>query len=110
MRDQIAFETGKDNLQPQIVPALNSVAKVLKRYPKTSLQISGFTDNVGGNAYNMLLSKSRAQSLADQLLRKGIASKRMKVSGFGPKYSACSNATAQGRACNRRVEISLYSS
>ncbi|MCY4045728.1 MAG: OmpA family protein, partial [Cellvibrionales bacterium] len=64
----------------------------------------------GGKSYNMLLSRSRAQSVADHLLEKGIVSKRMKVQGFGPDYPACSNSTAQGRACNRRVEISLFSS
>ena len=108
MRDQIAFESGKDYLQPRIIPALNSVGKVLKRYPKTNVQVLGFTDSTGSRSFNMLLSKSRAQSVANQLASRGVKHNRIVVEGHGPDYALCPNTTTEGRACNRRVEINLF--
>jgi len=110
MRDQIAFPTNQYQLQAGIMPALKSVANVLDRYSKTNLNISGFTDNTGSASYNMLLSRNRAQSVADYLNKKGVKATRIQVVGYGEENPVCNNGTADGRACNRRVEIILVSS
>jgi len=80
----------------------------LDRVPKAKLEIGGHTDNVGDRAYNVNLSKERAEFATDYLTQKGgIAKRRMVSQGFGPDKPAGSNATADGRQKNRRVEVIL---
>ncbi|MBO9620266.1 MAG: OmpA family protein [Niabella sp.] len=84
---------------------LNDLIKILNKYPDTDLEIQGYTDNTGTAKYNQALSERRASSVANYLGGNGIALERMETKGFGlnnPKYT---NATAEGRAQNRRVEF-----
>jgi outer membrane protein OmpA-like peptidoglycan-associated protein len=108
MRDQIAFETGKSSLNPEIYPALSSVAKVMAEYDDTQLVIKGHTDSTGSQAINEKLSIERATSVLVHLRSLGTESNRMSAYGFGPSIPKCSNDTKEGRACNRRVELELY--
>ena len=110
MRDQIAFETGKSSLNPDIYPALNSVAKVMSEYDDTQLVIKGHTDSTGSRAINEKLSIERATSVLVYLRGLGTDSSRMNAYGLGPSTPKCSNDTIEGRACNRRVELELYPS
>ena len=86
---------------------LNRVVKVLKTYSNYSLDINGYTDNIGKDDKNTVLSKNRAKRCYDYLLSKGIAKNRMTYQGFGAAQPIANNDTAEGRFENRRVEFKL---
>ena len=86
---------------------LNSVAKVLKKYDKTTISVNGYTDSTGTRATNMKLSYNRANTVAKYLQSQGVSAQRFSINGYGPDYPVASNKTASGRAQNRRVEIKL---
>lgn len=87
---------------------LNDIAAVLNQYPETRIVIAGNTDNTGSYSYNMQLSVKRARSVADYLVSRGVAPNRITINGYGPDRPIASNATATGRAQNRRVEIQIF--
>lgn len=105
MPDNITFATDSDQLHPAFLPVIDSVAIVLQKYPQTLLDIDGHTDATGSPEYNQNLSERRAFGVANELHARGIDPRRLLVQGFGPSRPVASNATAQGRAQNRRVEI-----
>ncbi|MDP5305669.1 OmpA family protein [Paracoccus spongiarum] len=84
---------------------LYAVARNLNQYPNSRVEVVGHTDNSGAAAYNYDLSQRRAQSVAGILTAAGVAPGRIVAVGRGEDQPAASNATAQGRAMNRRVEI-----
>ena len=67
--------------------------------------VDGFTDGIGTEAYNMNLSKKRAQAVKDALVKEGIEANRLEVRAFGKQYPKCTNDTPEGRQCNRRVVV-----
>lgn len=102
----IYFDTGKATIKPESDPALKEIAKLLKGDPKLKLYVVGHTDNVGGFEYNMKLSKDRADAVMKALTGQyGVAASRLLAYGVGPLCPAASNATEEGRAQNRRVEL-----
>lgn len=103
----IGFQTAGYNLSADIYPSLNSVAKVLNEYPESSLRIVGHTDSVGSAESNFTLSEDRAESVSAYLNKRGIKSGRLSTRGYGERRPIASNDTKQGRAANRRVEISI---
>jgi outer membrane protein OmpA-like peptidoglycan-associated protein len=103
----IYFHTNKATLQEISYEALNQLADILTKYPNTKLTIEGHTDNTGSNAYNLELSKNRAQAVVDYLVSKGIAVSRLSAVGFGEDKPVTTNNTAEGRTLNRRVELIL---
>lgn len=107
MENGIGFRSGDYNLDSAIYNTLNGVARILVEYPETSLQIDGHTDSTGSEASNQTLSEQRAQSVRNYLVGQKVASGRTYSRGFGERYPTCDNTTSQGRACNRRVEISI---
>lgn len=103
---QVQFETGKATIRPQSYGLLSDVAKVLKAHPEIELlQIQGHTDNKGPRYVNVKLSSDRAKSVRKWLIDHGIDKKRLVTHGYGPDRPIASNATAEGRARNRRVEF-----
>jgi outer membrane protein OmpA-like peptidoglycan-associated protein len=98
----------------QILPAgqanLAQLASSLQRYPETTVLIVGHTDNSGSDAYNMTLSVNRAQSAANYLTSRGIASNRIRVEGRGESEPIAPNDNGQGSAQNRRVEVAIFAS
>ena len=106
MPSNITFATDSAVFQTSFNRVLDSVAKVIKEYNKTAVQIVGYTDNTGTVAYNNL-SLKRAQAVATYLQNRGVAANRLSVTGMGPNNPIASNATAAGREQNRRVEITL---
>jgi len=105
MPGNITFETDAYNLRPDFYPVLNSVATVLAKYADTAIRVSGHTDNTGSRQYNQNLSEKRADSVAEYLAAQGVARQRMVVQGQAFDQPIADNATAAGRAQNRRVEI-----
>ncbi|WP_243633774.1 OmpA family protein [Motiliproteus coralliicola] len=107
MPGNITFATGSEMLESSFLPVLNSVAKVLKKFDQTLLQIDGYTDSQGGFEYNQQLSERRAYSVQSYLAGVGVANTRLQSRGWGERYPVADNATAQGRAQNRRVELNI---
>ena len=107
MPGNITFGTNEATIQSGFKPVLNSVAKVIKEYNKTMVQVNGYTDSTGSNATNMALSERRANAVSNYLRLQGVNGNRIITEGFGSANPIASNATAAGREQNRRVEIVL---
>ena len=105
--DGVTFDFNRTELKPQFSPALNNVASTLREYNQTIVEVSGHTDNVGSEAVNQRISEQRAQNVASYLMGQGLQRERFEVAGFNYRYPVADNATEQGRALNRRVEIRL---
>ena len=105
--DGITFDFGKATLKPQFYTALNGVAGTLREYNQTMIEVVGHTDNIGSDAYNLQLSKQRADAVAAYLQAQGVQSVRIQTLGAGKAYPIADNGTEAGRAQNRRVEIRL---
>ena len=80
---------------------------MLAQYPKTYIDVLGHTDSDGADAYNQTLSERRARSVADYLIGRGVQSARIGTRGYGETQPIASNATEEGKAANRRVEIKI---
>lgn len=103
--DAILFKTGKSNLSQAADAALSRVAYNLKQFPNTDVTVVGYTDNTGSEQLNQNLSEQRAESVVRYLESQGIPASRLKAVGMGEQNPIASNATAEGRAQNRRVEM-----
>ncbi len=101
----IQFQTGKSDIKPFSYPILNQIANILILNPTYLIEVQGHTDNVGGNDYNIALSKSRAAAVRAYLIEKGVAENRITSEGYGYNKPVASNKTTTGRAMNRRVEF-----
>ncbi|MEI6856638.1 OmpA family protein [Psychrilyobacter sp.] len=107
MPGNLTFNSSSSNINSDFYEVLDSVSKILKKYNKTDIFISGHTDNTGKDSYNMTLSQDRANSVAKYLKSRGVAETRITSKGLGSKYPVTSNSTSQGRGDNRRVEIEI---
>src|SRR5712691_8528534 len=107
MPGNITFRTGSADLNAQFFKVLDGVASVARKYDKTIIEIAGHTDNVGGVEFNRQLSQRRANAVAQYLMSRGVAESRIMTAGGGEDHPIASNATEQGRAANRRVEVTL---
>jgi len=107
MPSGITFATNQSTIQPQFQTTLNDVAQTLSQYPKTMIDVLGYTDSDGTESYNQALSERRAQSVASYLSTRGVASVRMATMGYGEMRPIASNETPEGKAQNRRVEIKI---
>lgn len=108
MPGNITFPSDDHQLRADFHKVLDSVTLVLEEYKKTMIVVSGYTDNVGSNSHNQQLSEDRANAVANYLKGKGVLAARFDVIGFGENNPVASNNTADGRALNRRVELSLH--
>ncbi|MER8369727.1 OmpA family protein [Mesorhizobium sp. M0306] len=107
MPSDITFNVDQDAVKAGFYPVLNSVALVLKKFRQTTVDVFGHTDSTGSDEHNFDLSQRRALAVANYLSGQGVDSRRFAVTGFGKTRPIVSNATAAGRAQNRRVEIQL---
>jgi len=107
MPSNITFDTDSATLRPDFLDVMHAVSLVLTEYDKTIIEVMGHTDSTGTDAYNLTLSRRRAQAVGDHLIGKGIASMRVLTEGFGEQYPVASNDTVEGRQLNRRVELRL---
>ena len=107
MPGNITFKTNSADLDPSFYKVLNSVNIVVKKYNKTVVEVAGHTDNTGGAEYNQQLSERRANSVAQYLESQGLANNRVVTVGAGETRPVSDNSTVEGRAANRRVELTL---
>ncbi|MFM2348192.1 MAG: hypothetical protein RL654_2945 [Pseudomonadota bacterium] len=101
----ISFDTGRSNIRPDMAPILSKFAQGLDG--AMNVQITGHTDSQGSDAVNNPLSKDRADAVRDYLVAQGVPATRISTVGRGEHQPIADNATAEGRAKNRRVEIFL---
>lgn len=102
----IVFATDSDVLTPESRRTLNEVAAVLARWPDVRVEISGYTDDRGDRSYNLDLSRRRAASVLTYLART-LPKDRFQSAGHGAQRPVADNATAEGRAANRRIEFRI---
>ena len=103
----ITFAVNSADLNAQFFSALEGVSLVLKEYDKTVVEVAGHTDSTGSDQTNQALSERRAQSVAGYLSTHGVKSQRLITIGAGEGHPVASNDTEQGRAANRRVEMTI---
>jgi OOP family OmpA-OmpF porin len=103
----IHFDTDSAKLRPDSTPALESVLGLIKNHPDSRWVIAGHTDNQGNSEHNQTLSQNRAASVIAWLKGHGVDASRLAPQGFGASRPVADNATTNGRALNRRVEIAL---
>ena len=102
----IYFAYNSAEIRPQSDSTLNAIASMMKRDPSWKLTVTGHTDNVGGDASNLVLSERRSASVKAALISRGISADRLATGGAGASSPKATNATLVGRAQNRRVELS----
>jgi outer membrane protein OmpA-like peptidoglycan-associated protein len=106
--ETLKFDTGKSSLKPEGEALLTKLGGVLQKYPENRIVIEGHTDNVGSSADNRVLSQSRAESVKAYLMKQGVQSRCItQTVGYGDEKPIADNSTADGRALNRRVELSV---
>jgi outer membrane protein OmpA-like peptidoglycan-associated protein len=107
MPSNITFALNSSDLNGQFFNALDGVSMVLKEYDKTVIEVAGHTDSSGSDQYNQALSERRAQAVAGYLSSHGVKTQRLIAIGAGEGHPVASNDTEQGRAANRRVELTI---
>lgn len=107
MPNSITFNTNESTIKTSANSVLDSVALVAKEYDKTRLQVVGYTDSTGNDKINQPLSERRAAAVANYLALRGVQGSRISSYGAGSSNPIASNATTEGKAQNRRVEITL---
>ena len=101
----VHFDFNKSNIRPADAAVLDEAVATLKANPNTRIDVNGYTDAVGSEAYNLKLSQRRADSVASYLEQQGIPASQLVPQGYGKTNFVASNSTDDGRAQNRRVEL-----
>jgi len=103
----VLFKTGRSEVLPAASSKLTEVAALLRSTPTRNVTVEGHSDNVGDDGNNQTLSQARADSVRNYLISQGVPAERVRAVGFGESRPIATNATTEGRANNRRVEIVL---
>ena len=103
----VQFETNSATLQTGAQSSLDDAVVTLNRYPELVVEVAGHTDSDGAEAYNQELSQNRAQTVLEYLVEAGIDASRLSAQGYGESEPIATNATAIGKAQNRRVVLRL---
>ena len=103
----VYFDTAKYNVNAKSQTNLDKLVSVFKEYPDTNILVVGHTDSVGTEESNMILSKNRAYAVTNYLTGKGLSAERFTTNWFGESQPMNDNATAEGRAKNRRVNVAI---
>ncbi len=102
---EIHFDTGKATIKPESQKIVGEIAALLKQNPDLRVSIEGHTDNTGTPQGNKTLSEARAKAVADAVVAAGVEAARLGAVGWGQDKPVADNATDEGRARNRRVEV-----
>ena len=103
----INFASGSDAIPNQNKAVLDQAATLLSKVPNVKLTINGYTDSVGNDQSNQVLSQKRAQAVADYLTSKGVDTAKLAVTGLGESNPVADNATKEGQFKNRRIEFNI---
>ncbi|WP_108869146.1 OmpA family protein [Aquimarina aquimarini] len=103
----VYFDTNKSAINAKSKANLNKLAGIFKEYPDTNIVVEGHTDNTGNDSYNMTLSQKRANAVTNYLVSQGISKNRLTTYAHGETLPKYDNATPEGRAKNRRVELGI---
>ncbi|MFT4155952.1 OmpA family protein [Parafilimonas sp.] len=101
----IQFGSKSFTLEPVSMIELKKLIQLMNDNPSVRIQINGYTDNIGSDADNLLLSQNRSKAVVDYLISKGIDAKRLTAKGFGETRPVADNSTEEGRSLNRRTEF-----
>ena len=101
----VNFDFNKVALKPDATPVIAQIVTLMKDDPSLRLEISGHTDNIGEHDYNVKLSASRAAAVVAAIVAQGVQAGRLSATGYGPDKPVADNAKEEGRAKNRRVEL-----
>ena len=104
---RIHFDVDKATIRPQSLPKVDNFAQFMLSHPQLKAVITGHTDSDGSDSYNMRLSQRRAEAVMNRLIALGVSPSRLEARGMGERAPVASNATAQGKALNRRIEAKL---
>jgi outer membrane protein OmpA-like peptidoglycan-associated protein len=104
---EVTFAVDSTTISPQMRDVLGRVAESMIQYPNSLIDVMGHTDSTGSDAYNLDLSRRRAESVTNFLVSRGVARSRIESLGYGEQYPIADNTTVDGRARNRRVEIRI---
>ena len=107
MPGNVTFASNQADIRADFYPVLDSVGLVLEEFEKTLVEVVGHTDSTGSDAINQPLSEQRAASVGAYLKSRGVIPQRLSTVGVGSRYPVADNDTPEGRALNRRVEITL---
>lgn len=107
LKSEASFPTGSSEIKPSFSTALAKLGGVVKEYDSTMVHIIGHTDSQGSDSFNQQLSERRATAVTSALTGAGVDASRVRTEGRGESQPEASNATADGRSQNRRVEIYL---
>lgn len=107
LTNDILFDYDSSALRSASRSTLSQLASNFRQYPQNRIIVEGHTDSTGSDSYNQQLSERRAASVADYLIEQGVSANSIIVYGFGEARPKASNATAEGRQQNRRVEIHI---
>jgi outer membrane protein OmpA-like peptidoglycan-associated protein len=104
----VKFDFDKAQVKPESYGDIKNLADFMTQYPQTTTVVEGHTDSVGSDAYNQTLSERRASAVRDVLVNQyGVGGDRVNAAGYGETRSVADNASADGRAVNRRVEAEV---
>ena len=101
----VLFDINSAEVKSVAYPMLQEAVLIMKKNPDLKVEVDGHTDSTGSAAYNMTLSVKRAEAIKDHFVSRGIDTNRLTTKGFGLTSPAASNSTKEGRAKNRRVEL-----
>ncbi len=105
--NNVEFDFGKSTLRPQSFQTLNDLVDYLNRKPQERIELGGYTDNIGSDQKNLLLSLERAKSIVEYLISKGIDTSRLEAKGYGAEDPIAENDSEEGRQQNRRTEVKI---
>ena len=105
--DRLNFEPSSTDLTAESVPTVNALASIVKAYPNSRVQLAGYTDNTGDPQANRILSLNRALTVRAMLINQGISPERVVAIGLGEDHPVAPNDTEEGRARNRRLELTV---
>jgi len=107
MPSDVTFGTNRADVSPGFYAVLDDVSRVLNQYDQSTVDVIGHADSDGTDEYNLDLSRRRASSVASYLVSRQVLAARLYVEGRGESQPIASNATPEGKAQNRRVEITI---
>lgn len=104
----VTFAFDKSDIRPRFYGVLSAFADTINAYPGTDIEVVGHTDSVGSDSYNLALSERRGRTVANFLVAQSTDPARLVVEAMGETEPVASNATVDGRAANRRVELIVH--